>query len=106
VIQALVIIGVICFVVGLIICLASDTDLGTGLGFGLILVALICGGKSSDLRRNTPEYKLWEKHQELEEKKKSSHKYSIERKKQIWIWKRSKQLDDSLIIISNSHGRK
>ncbi len=98
-ITALTLLAFVLMLFGALILLTHDTDAQLLTGSIFLISALVCGGLAGDLKRKTPEYKLWEKRQELEEKKKSSHKYSIERKKQIWILKRSKELDDSLKLI-------
>jgi hypothetical protein len=86
-------------VFGGLILFTHDTDKESLIGSGFIILALLCFASADNLKRKTPEYKLWEKRQELEEKKRAMHRDSIEKQKQIWIWKRHKELEDSLKLL-------
>jgi hypothetical protein len=98
-ITALTLLAFVLMLFGALILLTHDTDAQLLTGSIFLIAALVCGSIAGDLKRKTPEYKLWEKRQELEEKKRSSNTKSFEEQKQIWILKRSKELDDSLKLI-------
>jgi hypothetical protein len=95
-ITALTLFACIFIVFGALILFTHNTDGQSLIGSIFIILSLICFGSADNLKRKTPEYKLWQKRKEFEEKKRSLNTNSFEKQKQIWIWKRSKELDDSL----------
>lgn len=61
-----------------------------------LFLGIFCAIKGNQILHDNPEYRLWLKHEKLKEFKIHQQIKSIENQKKIWLWKRHKQLDDSI----------
>lgn len=94
------ILGVFIFFMGVAIiwvCAGDESDIGVALGLGIMIASFIVLGIADSRRKNTPEYKLQQIKNEIDNIHQDSVNYQKDKQKKLWIWKRTKELEDSLI---------
>ena len=69
--------------------------------FGLIIFlwGMALGIVTDKLKQNTPEYKLQQLKYEIDEIHADSMNIHKENQRKLWIWKRTKELEDSLKVL-------
>jgi hypothetical protein len=92
----LILLGIGMLGISIIIMMQSKDPVLQIISIILLFTGIAGIAKGNQILNDTPEYRLWLKHEKIKDFKIQQHQDSIEKQKKIWLWKKHKQLNDSI----------